>query len=377
LIFDRKLLKNLDYNFLLVITLILGISLLVLSSATAHIGSNPWFYVKKQLLAISLGVMAVIVLISFDYTKLIRYTNYIYGLLLVMLTVVLVIGKTSHGAQEWISIGPFLLQPSEFGKVMMVICFASFLVSKPRELQRLRDLVPCFLYFAPPLLLVLAQPDMGTALVFVAILFGMLYLAGARPLLLLELLGGGLGLVVLVLALHFSPVHLPLPLKEYQLNRLIVFINPYWDPQGAGYNILQSLVAVGSGGFWGKGLYHGSQVQLNFLPEHHTDFIFSVVGEELGFIGAAVILFLYYILISRTLKMAFESRDSFGRLLVGGIVSMWLFHILQNIGMTIGVMPITGIPCPFLSYGGSFMLTNLLAVGLILSINLRKEKMLF
>lgn len=371
------MLKKLDYNFLSSVILMLGLSLLVLSSATANIGSDPLFYVKKQLLWIVLGLAAALAVVSFDYTKLLRYQHPIYGILLVLLAIVMVIGHASHGKQQWIALGPFLFQPSELGKIMVIICFAAFLVKRQGELQRLRDLIPCFLYFSIPLGLVVAQGDLGTALVFIAICFGMLYLAGARPALLLEILGGGLALVVAALALHFSPLHLPLPLEEYQIKRLIVFINPYWDPQGAGYNILQSLVAIGSGGFWGKGLYHGSQVQLNFLPEHHTDFIFSVVGEELGFLGAGFVLFLYYTIVSRTIRATFEAKDLFGRLIIGGILSMWLFHILQNIGMTIGLMPITGIPLPFLSYGGSFMLTNMICVGLILNIHLRREKMLF
>ncbi|MDH7577200.1 MAG: rod shape-determining protein RodA [Bacillota bacterium] len=374
---NRRLLKNVDYTFLFVICLILGLSLLILSSATANIGTDPLFYVKKQILWIGLGIVGALVMLSFDYTKLLRFDYVIYGLVILSLVAVLLIGHASHGAQQWISLGPFLLQPSEFGKILMVICFASFLVKRQGELRRFRDLLPCFLYFSFPLLLVLAQPDLGTSLVFIAILFGMLYLAGARPVLLLGLLGGGLAAVAIALALHFSPLHLPLPLQDYQIARLVVFLDPYRDPQGHGYHIIQSLVAIGSGWFWGKGLYNGSQVQLNFLPEHHTDFIFSVVGEELGFLGASLLLFLYFNLLSRALQAAFQARDLFGRLLIGGILSMWLFHILENIGMTIGLMPVTGIPLPFLSYGGSFMLTNMIAVGLILNVHLRREKMLF
>ncbi|MGB9792988.1 MAG: FtsW/RodA/SpoVE family cell cycle protein, partial [Thermacetogeniaceae bacterium] len=231
------MLKKLDYNFLIAIVLMLGMSLLVLSSATANLASDPLFYVKKQLLWITVGVAAAILVLSFDYTKLLRYQHPIYCILLVLLSIVMVIGHASHGKQLWISLGPFLFQPSELGKVMIIICFAAFLVKRQGELQRLRDLIPCFLYFFVPVALVIAQGDLGTALVFIVICFGMLYLAGARPSLLLALLGGGLAVVALAIALHFSPLHLPLPLEEYQIKRLIVFINPYWDPQGAGYNI--------------------------------------------------------------------------------------------------------------------------------------------
>lgn len=376
--FNRRLLKNLDYTLLSVIFLILGMSLLVLSSATANISTDPFFYVKKQLLAIALGVISAVFMVTFEYNKLLRYHHFIYAALLILLVIVMVKGHASHGAQQWIVIGgPFFIQPSEFGKIMMIIGFASYLVKREGEMNTLRDLLPSFLYFSVPFLLIVAQPDLGTGLVFLAILFGMLYFAGARPVLLLGIIGGGLAVVLIALGLHFSPLHIPLPLEEHQINRLISFVDPYRDPHDTGYQVIQSLVAIGSGGLLGKGLYRGSQVQSNFLPDHHTDFIFSVVGEELGFLGAGFVLLLYFILISRALKVAFYSRDTYGRLLVGGIVSMWLFHIFENIGMTIGLMPVTGIPLPFLSYGGSSMITNMISVGLVLSVQLRRENMLF
>jgi len=356
---------------------ILGLSLLVLSSATANITSDPLYFVKKHLISIILGIACAVFLLFFDYAKVVRYNNYIYALLIILLILVEIKGITSHGAQQWINIGPLNFQPSEFGKIMMIVCFASYLVKRQGELKTFKDLIPSFLYFSVPFLLIVAQPDLGTALVFIAILFGMLYLAGANPKLLAGILFTGVAVVTLALVLHFSPLNFPLPLEKHQLNRLIAFVDPYKDPHGAGWNIIQSLVAIGSGGLLGKGLYHGTQVQLNFLPEHHTDFIFSVVGEELGFVGAAFLLLLYYILIVRTIRTAFRSRDLLGRLLVGGIFSMWLFHIFENIGMAIGVMPITGIPLPFMSYGGTAMLTNLIAVGIILNVQLRREKMLF
>lgn len=376
--FNRRLLKNLDYTLIAVIFCILALSLLVLSSATANISSDPLFFVKKQLLAIGLGVICAVLMMTFDYNRLARYQHLIYAVLLILLVVVMVKGHTSRGAQQWIVVGgSFLIQPSEFGKIMIIASFASYLAKREGKLNTLRDLLPSFFYFSVPFLLIVAQPDLGTALVFLAILFGMLFFAGARPGLLLGLIGGGLAVVLIALALHFSPLHLPLPLEEHQINRLISFIDPYRDPHNTGYQVIQSLVAIGSGGLMGKGLYRGTQIQSNFLPDHHTDFIFSVVGEELGFLGAGLVLLLYFILISRALKTAFFAGNTYGRLLVGGVVSMWLFHIFENIGMTIGLMPVTGIPLPFLSYGGSSMLTNMISVGIVLSVQLRREKMLF
>ncbi len=371
-------LKGLDFNFLLVIGILLGLNLVVLSSAAASMPQGALYYVKRQALWIVLGlIIAAIITFTFDYSRLHRWHHAIYAVMVVMLVAVLVAGHTAKGAQRQLAFGLLDVQPSELAKIMIIICFASYLSRRQGELKHLKDLAPCFLYFAAPFLLVFIQPDLGTSLVFIVIFFGMLYLAGARPSLLLRILGVGLGIIVVALALHYSPLHMPLPLKDYQLSRLVVFLNPYSDPQGDGYHIIQSLVAVGSGGLWGKGLYHGSQVQLNFLPEHQTDFVFSVIGEELGFLGAGILLLLYYNMIARALTAAFQARDSFGRLIIGGILFMWLFHILENIGMTIGIMPITGIPLPFMSYGGSFMLTNMIAVGLILNVYMRKESLLF
>lgn len=375
--FNKNSLKNLDYILIADILIIMGLSLFVLSSATVNIASDPLFFVKKHLFSIGLGVVCAIIIIAFDYSILLKYYHYIYGLTIILLLVVQARGFASHGAQQWISLGPFVLQPSEIAKVMMIICFASFLVKRQGEMKTLKDLLPPVAYFSVPLLLILAQSDLGTALVFLAILFGMLYIAGANSKLLLGIIVTGLSVAVIAIALHLSPLQLPLPLKDHQINRLIVFIDPYQDPHGTGWNIIQSLVAIGSGGLWGKGLYHGTQVQLNFLPEHHTDFIFSVVGEELGFVGTGFVLLLYFCLISRSIRVAFRARDLYGRLIVGGITCMWLFHIFENIGMTIGLMPVTGIPLPFLSYGGSFMLTNLIAVGLILNVQVHRENLLF
>jgi rod shape determining protein RodA len=374
---NKNFWQSIDFTFILVILLILAMGLPVLKSATVSSSKDPLLYVNKQLMWIAAGLVLACVAAVIDYRKLIKYEPYIYIILVVCLAVVFLIGRSSHGAQKWIPLGSFQFQPSELGKIMLVVCFASRLVKKKSDLHSLKDLLPYFIYLAPPLVLVMLQPDIGTSLVLIVVLFGMLYYAGAHPRLLLEILGGGLGLVILAVALHFSSLHLPIPMKDYQISRLVVFLNPYKDPQGDGFNIIQSMIAVGSGGFWGKGLYHGSQVQLNFLPEHHTDFIFSVVGEELGFLGAAALLFLYYNLVIRTLKVAFETKDQFGGLIAVGIFSFWLFHILENVGMVIGIMPITGIPLPFFSYGGSFMLTNMVAAGLIINVRIREKKLMF
>jgi rod shape determining protein RodA len=205
----------------------------------------------------------------------------------------------------------------------------------------------------------------------------MLFAGGGNFKYMAAVFGGGFIIVVLIITAHVM-LDTPLPfLKEYQLNRLIVFINPNIDPQGSGYNIIQSIIALGSGRAFGKGLFAGTQNQLNFLPEKHTDFIFSVIGEEFGFMGSAVVILLFLFLLWQFLNIAENARDRYGYLVVIGVMAMFLFHVLENIGMTMGIMPITGIPLPFISYGGTFMLTSLTAVAVVININLRKNKLMF
>ncbi|NLK00848.1 MAG: rod shape-determining protein RodA [Clostridia bacterium] len=370
----RLILKNIDYVFLTFIIGILVMSALVLSSATLNVSHDPFYYVKKQVLFIILGLAAMIFMMFINYGNLRKYHRFIYVGTIIILIFALTTGKYSRG----IPVGPFFLQPSEFAKVGIIITFAHYLTQRKGKLNTLRDLIPCFAHVGLPMLLILPG-DLGTSLVFVAILFGMLFTAGANPKLLTGIIAIGMAAIILILVAHFQ-FGLQLPLKEYQLMRLVVFTNPYNDGmngRGYGYNIIQSQVAIGSGGLLGKGLYRGSQVQLNFLPEHHTDFIFSVVGEELGFVGAVVLLGAYFGIIYRSLMIAMNAKDMFGTLLAAGVASMIFFHVTENVGMSIGLMPITGIPLPMFSYGGSSMLSNMLAAGLVLNIYMRRQKIRF
>lgn len=374
--FNKKMLRNLDWSFVTNIYVILGISLLLLSSASRIIASDPFYYFKKQILWIIIGTAVFVLTATLDYNSLFKYANYLYGLNLVILLGVLLVGRTAKGAQRWISIGPFDFQPSEFAKLIIIVSLAAFLAKRQGKLNRLRDFIPPFFFTAIPMLLILKQPDLGTALVFIAILFGMMFVAGARPIILGGLILGGIAVAAVALYAHFKyGVHLPL--KDYQLMRLVIFINPQLDPLGSGYHVIQSMVAIGSGGLLGKGFMHGTQVQLNFLPEHHTDFIFSVVGEEFGFVGAVVILLVYFSLLYKAVRIAIEAKDVFGALIVSGIVSMFAFHLLVNMGMTMGIMPVTGIPLPLLSYGGSTMLTMMMALGLVVNVNINKQRLMF
>jgi len=375
-----KRLKFIDKPFLISLFFIMGIGLVVLSSASQSIAGDPYYYVKKQAVFVGIGLAAAMLIMRYDYSQLRRYSIILYGLSIFLLIAVLVMGEEVRGTTGWISLGPLpAVQPAEFTKVMLAITFADFLNSRKGMLTTFSEILPCFLYMGVPFLLILMQPDLGTALVYIAMTLVMLFVAGANPRVLCGLIAAAAGMVALALFLHFQ-FGMWLPLEDYQIKRLTVFVNPYEDGQGgrgAGWNTIQSLIAIGAGGLTGQGLFKGPQVQLNFLPEHHTDFIYAVIGEEMGFIGAAAVILLYAILLLRAIYISFQAKDLFGTLLVSGITAMWLFHIFENIGMSIGIMPITGIPLPFISYGGSSMLTNLVAVGLILSVNIRGRKLVF
>lgn len=373
---NKKMLRNLDWSFVANIYIILGISLILLGSASRIISSDPFFYVKKQLMWIVLGTIVFVITATLNYNNLFKYANYLYTFNIVILASVLLFGTSKKGAQRWISIGNFDFQPSEFAKLIIIISLAVFLAKRQGKLNRLRDFIQPFAFVALPMLLILKQPDLGTALVFVAILLGMMLIAGARPIILGGLVLGGVAIVALALYAHFN-YGLQLPLKEYQLQRLVIFANPQLDPLGSGYHVIQSMVAIGSGGLLGKGYMQGTQIQLNFLPEHHTDFIFSVVGEEFGFVGCLVVFVMYFSLIYKAIRIAAAAKDIFGTLVVTGVVSLLAFHLLINVGMTMGIMPVTGIPLPLLSYGGSTMLTMMMALGLVVNVNINRQRLLF
>ncbi|WP_425806682.1 rod shape-determining protein RodA [Desulfitobacterium sp. Sab5] len=385
---DRRTFKNLDFLFVFFLLLLLGASLLVLSTASLNvIKSQPYFYVKAQAMWIATGIVIAVIVAAIDYQKFRRFSWWIYGLNLALLAAVFAFGTAAKGAQRWIPVtASFNIQPSEFAKVFIIITLADFLAKRQGKLNRFRDFIPPFLFVAVPMALIFKQPDLGTTLVIAAIFVGMMFIAGANPWKFGGLLLGGALIVGVALWLHFSTnlpgflkfvQGLPLPMKDYQLKRLTIFMNPMADTSGDGYHIIQSIWAIGSGGLWGKGYRQGTQGQLNFLPEHHTDFIFSVIGEEFGFIGTITLLFLFAIFLLRAISIAMKSKDLHGMLVGSGVVCMFVFHILVNIGMTSGIMPVTGIPLPLISYGGSTMWTNMAGVGLLLSINLRRQRLMF
>lgn len=366
---SQRLLRNLDYTIIITTALLILISLIMIGSAT-HVntpGQDRYWYVERQGIFALINIAVIFLMLHFDYRSLGKYANFLYGINLIMLLAVMFIGHSALGAQRWIQIGPISLQPSEFSKLIMIIALANLLDKKAGQLNTFKDILPILLYVGIPFLLVLKQPDLGTSLVFLAILFGMLFIAGIRSKHMLIMTG--IGMAASPIFWHF--------LKDYQKKRLTIFLDPDIDQYGSGYHIIQSKIAIGSGMLFGKGLFAGTQSQLNFLPENHTDFIFAVIGEELGFVGALVILLIYFILLYRGIKVAGAARDNFGMLLATGITSMLTFHLLVNVGMTAGIMPVTGIPLPLMSYGVSSLTTNMVSIGILLNIYMRRQKILF
>jgi rod shape determining protein RodA len=327
-------------------------------------GSDPYFFVKRQSLWALLGFIFLTIIIFVDYHNLERYSKVIYFGAIILLIMVIFAGRSTYGARRWLAIGPFDFQPSEFAKIALIVFLADFLSKNKTKLDNFFYYLLPFAYTGLLILLVFMQPDLGTSLVYLAIIIIMLFVAGVKIKFLI---------FTFLAALSSIPV-LWTFLKDYQKNRLILFLNPNLDPLGGGYNVIQSRIAIGSGGFLGNGIFSGLQSQLNFLPAQHTDFIFSVVGEELGFVGTILLLGLYTIILWRGIKIALEARDLSGSLLAAGAVSFLFFHIVVNIGMAMGMLPATGLPLPFLSYGGSFMISNLIVIGILLNVELHKVK---
>ena len=309
----------------------------------------------------------MLVLAFTDYHLWQRFSKLVYVVAFLMLAAVTFVGHSALGAQRWIGFGPLVFQPAEPAKLLIALSVAAILANPKRTYKKWWEMLVPIAAVGAPVLLVLKQPDLGTALVLVAILTAMLFFA------LPNLVQFGAYAAAVVAAALVSPLFL----HDYQRQRLLVFLDPNHDPQGSGWSLIQSKIAVGSGQLLGKGLFNGTQTQLGFVPEHATDFIFTVVGEELGFIGSMVLLGLYALLLGMGLLAVSAARDKYGLLVAAGIVAMFAFHILVNVGMTVGIMPVTGIPLPFISYGGSSLVTCMASVGVLLNIHMQRTRMTF
>ena len=354
-----------DPILLLATLLLIGYGLVMTYSTTAETRTftgDPMQFVLRGALWAAVGLAAMVAVSLFDYAWLGTFAPVLYLLTLGLLAVVLQIGTSSLGAQRAVNIAGLSFQFSEVAKVLMIIVLAKYFADRRDRVGSPLVIAFGLLLLVPAVFLVYRQPDLGTSLVFIAIFFGIAFLAGARTWQLTALAAVGAAAFPVIWAL----------LKDYQRARLGAFLNPYADPQGAGWNIIQSLIAVGSGGASGKGLTAGTQSPLGYLPIAESDFVFAGLAEDLGFAGAIILFALYIVLLIAALRVAFRSRDPFGLLIGGGIATMLLFQILVNVGMAISLMPVTGIPLPFISHGGSSLVSICFALGVLQSVSMRR-----
>lgn len=371
---DKRVIRRIDFWLLTAVVALYALSLPLIDSATQS--SQNHYFLKKQAVLL-VGAFLALGLGAFtDYHDLVRLGSWVYGANLVLLVAVFFIGKNVMGSTRWIPLGFFDLQPSETAKIGMILFYAKLLSDKDDPPATAWEVISYYFWAGIPVLLILKQPDLGTAAVIVVVATGILYFAGTSGKLILKIGAVALSAVVIVFLLHFY-AGLPLPLQEYQVDRIVSLFNPHKDPLNTGYQVLQSKIAIGSGNLFGKGIGKGTQNRLDFIPEQHTDFIFSVVGEEFGFVGSTLVLVLYAVIMYRTLLAASSSPDKEGTLLAGGVLTLLLFHVMVNVGMTMGIMPVTGVPLPFLSYGGSSLVINSFGIGIVLNVGWNREKLLF
>lgn len=377
---DRRFLRNLDFTMIISVIGLVAIGLIMVYSATrantAINGGDPFLFLKKQTISVVIGLIGMAFIFFMDYRLSDVAYKFLYVFNILMLILVLLVGSEVNGAKSWINLGFMSFQPAEFSKLFVILTLSKYL-SEKENFSSIFDLLPPFIHILPSLVLILMQPDFGTALVFIFFFFAMVYMAGAKGWHLFMIVFSGILTITLVFAGNHYFGFPKIPLKEYQIKRLTSFINPEADPRGAGWNVRQASIAVGSGRFFGKGLFKNTQGRLGFLPENHTDFIFAVFCEEWGFLGAFILLMFFLVFIWRSMKVIQQAKERQGSLIATGIMAMFLFHIFENVGMNIGIMPITGIPLPFVSSGGSSMMASLFAIGYLENIWARRQKILF
>ncbi|WP_328321215.1 rod shape-determining protein RodA [Kribbella sp. NBC_00382] len=371
----RSTLWQVDWVLVIGVLALSAIGSLLIWSATynrtALTDGNQHAFLLRHAMNFAIGlVLAVLAAVS-DHRRLRILAPVLYAASVVGLILVLVpgVGAVINGSRSWIQVPGMSIQPSEFAKLAVIVGMALLIAEKGetnhREARTI-DIAQAIAVAAIPVLLVMLQPDLGTVMVLGSIVFGIVAVSGVPKRWMLGIVTAAT--VIAVLAIQFNV------LKKYQLARFTAFADPASDPQGIGYNVNQARIAIGNGGVFGQGLFHGSQTQNGFVPEQHTDFVFTVAGEELGLVGAGAIICLFVLILWRGLRIAVNARDAFGRLIATGVVCWFAFQAFENIGMTLGIMPVTGLPLPFVSYGGSSMLAGLLAVGLLQNIHLRSHQ---
>ena len=369
---ERRLRKNVDIPLLVAVAVLMLLSLTTVHFAT-FTQAGTWMTVARQAAYFAVGLVLLIWVASRDYSHARRFVGFLYWGNLALLLIVRFTGHAAKGAARWIKLPipgmDFKLQPSEFAKICIILTLSCYVASLGPRIRQFPELLKTLIHVAVPMVLIMLQPDLGTSLVFLAIWVGIVFLAGAdlRHLALLAAAG-----TTLFAAAWYGHV-----LKPYQRDRILTFFNPAGDPRGKGYHVLQSQTAIGGGQATGQGLGQGHQTNLNWVPENHTDFIFTVVGEETGFVGACGLILVYAVVLWRGVATILDSEDQLGRLIGGGVVTLLVFHIVVNIGMTCGIMPVVGVPLPLMSFGGSAAWSNLIAIGLLLSIHMRRHKIQF
>jgi rod shape determining protein RodA len=371
----RSTLWQVDWVLVIGVLALSAIGSLLIWSATYErttlTGGNQHAFLVRHALNFAIGLVLAVLAAVTDHRRVRILTPVLYAASVVGLVLVLVpgVGAVINGSRSWIQLPWMSVQPSEFAKLAVIVGMALLIAEKGetnhREARTI-DIAQAIAVAAIPVLLVMLQPDLGTVMVLGSIVFGIVAVSGVPKRWMLGIVTAAT--VIAVLAIQFNV------LKKYQLARFTAFADPSSDPQGIGYNVNQARIAIGNGGIFGQGLFHGSQTQNAFVPEQHTDFVFTVAGEELGLIGAGGIIFLFVLILWRGLRIAVNARDAFGRLIATGVVCWFAFQAFENVGMTLGIMPVTGLPLPFVSYGGSSMFAGLLAVGLLQNIHLRSHQ---
>jgi len=370
---DRRMLEHFDWITFCIVLFICIIGILTIYSATRpplDEGESPPFYIK-QLIWLLIAIMTLVIFVTFDYVKIKEYWLILYIIGISLLIIVLFMGKTAMGAKRWINLGFFSFQPSEIFKIIFIISISAFLENKESPLSAKDTLKTLIIFGIIPFLLIMKQPDLGTAILILTITIIMIIYKGLTIRLLILFLSLCITSIVFLWEILWAG------LKEYQKNRLIAFIDPSIDPRGIGYNIMQSVITVGSGGLFGKGFLEGTQGPLKFLPERHTDFIFPIFSEEWGFIGCLILLALYFTVFIRCFQTSVIAKNSFGKLLAIGFTSIFVLYFFINIGMTLGIMPVVGIPLPFMSYGGTTLLANFTGIALVINVRMRRFELFY
>lgn len=364
----KVILKNMQWSVLICTILLSVIGIVALYSATKN---TEYDELKKQIMWLAISIPVLVTIVVINYETIAKVTPFFYGIALLLLVLVM-FTKPINGATSWFELGSFSFQPAEFAKIFVTVMFASTLVriqkNGKEEVSNPIKLALALSVVAVPVLLIVIQPDYGTAIAFLIATVLMLFVSGINKKYIIIAL---LAVIVTVPLLYFFV------LPPHAKSRIDVFLNPNLDPRGSGYNVIQSKLAIGAGQLFGMGINKGNQTQLGFLYPKTTDFIFSVIGEEMGFVVAGTIIVLYIILITKAIYIAKTAKDDLGSYIAIGVAGIFLFHMLENIGMTMGLLPITGVPLPFVSYGGSSLLTNTILIGLLLNISMRRKKAVF